>query len=100
MTTSNLGLLFCVYACVTVLSHSPLLPVLSKALTDNLPNSLSCMGKGRERGGTSVESSNNDVLLDWLLNPLTPRSDLHVTSPSDIWTLSSKQVMGILKLIR
>ena len=98
MTMFNLGLLFCVYACVPVLSHSPLLPVLSK--TDNLPNSLSCMGKGRERGGTSVESSNNDVLLDWLLNPFSPRSDLHATSPSDIWTLSNKQVMGILKLIR
>ena len=46
----NLGLLFCVYACVPMLSHSPLLPVLGKALTDNLPNSPSCMGKGRERG--------------------------------------------------
>ena len=31
--------------------------------------------------------------------PLTPRSDQHVTSPCNIHTLSSKQVMRILKLI-
>ena len=68
--------------------------------TDWQPSKFSFLyGKG-EREGTSVESSNSDVLLDWLLNPLTPRSDSHLTSPSDIWTLSSKQVMGILKLIR
>ena len=35
-----------------------------------------------------------------LINPLTPRSDEHVTSPYDIQTLSTKQVMRILKLIR
>ena len=34
------------------------------------------------------------------LNPLTPRSDLHVTSPYNIHTLSNKEVMRILKLIR
>ena len=79
----------CVCLCTCALTQSTAsCPQLSKALTDNLPNSLSCMGKAR------------DVLLDWLLNPLTPRSDSHLTSPSDIWTLSSKQVMGILKLIR
>ena len=33
------------------------------------------------------------------LNPLTPRSDLHATSPYNLFTLSSKQVMRILKLI-
>ena len=33
------------------------------------------------------------------LNPLTPRSDLHATSPYNSHTLSSKQVMRILKLI-
>ena len=34
------------------------------------------------------------------VNPLTPRSDWHATSPYNIHTLSSKQVMRILKLIR
>ena len=33
-------------------------------------------------------------------NPLTPRSDQHVTSPWNIHTLSSKQVMRILKLTK
>ena len=35
------------------------------------------------------------------INPLTPRSDQHETSPHmyNIHTLSSKQVMRILKLI-
>ena len=33
-------------------------------------------------------------------NPLTPRSDQHVTSPDNLQTLSSEQVMRILKLIR
>ena len=32
------------------------------------------------------------------INPLTPRSDSHVTSPCNIHTLSSRQVMRILKL--
>ena len=36
----------------------------------------------------------------WFLNPLTPRSDSHVTSPYNIDILSSKQVMRILKCIR
>ena len=35
-----------------------------------------------------------------LINPSTPRSDKHVTSPYSIHTLFSKQVMRILKLIR
>ena len=35
-----------------------------------------------------------------MMNPLTPRSDLHVTSPYNIHQLSSKQVMRILKCIR
>ena len=39
------------------------------------------------------------VMVSWL-NPLTPRSDWHVTSPYNIETLSSKQVMRIFKLIR
>ena len=34
-----------------------------------------------------------------ITNPLTPRSDKHVTSPYNIHTLSSKQVVRILKLI-
>ena len=34
-----------------------------------------------------------------LTNPLTPRSDKHVTSPYNIYTLSSKQVVRLLKLI-
>ena len=33
-------------------------------------------------------------------NPLTPRSDKHETSPCNIHTLISKQVMRIFKLIR
>lgn len=35
-----------------------------------------------------------------LLNPLTPRSDQHVSSLCDIRTLSNKQIRRILKLIR
>ena len=35
-----------------------------------------------------------------LVNPLTPKSDQPVTSPYNIHTLSSKQVMRILKIIR
>ena len=35
-----------------------------------------------------------------VLNPLTPRSDSHVTSPYNIHTLSSKNLMRILELIR
>ena len=34
------------------------------------------------------------------INPLTPRSDRNITSPHDVHTLSSKQVMRIFKLIR
>ena len=34
------------------------------------------------------------------INSLTPRSDQHETSPSNILTLSSKQVMRIFKLMR
>ena len=33
------------------------------------------------------------------LNPLTPRSDYHVTSPNSTHTLSSKQVMRTLKFM-
>ena len=33
------------------------------------------------------------------LDPLTLRNDLHATSPYNLHTLSSKQVMRILKLI-
>ena len=38
--------------------------------------------------------------LSVLLNPLTPKSDYHVTSSYSICTLSSKQVVRLLKLIR
>ena len=44
-----------------------------------------------------------DVLmfcLFFLFKPLTPRSDQHVTSPYNIHTLLSKQVMRIRKLRR
>ena len=34
------------------------------------------------------------------LNPLTPTSDQYATSPNNIFTLTSKQVMRILKLNR
>ena len=34
------------------------------------------------------------------VNPLTPRSDQHITSPNDIHRFSGKQLMRILKLIR
>ena len=34
------------------------------------------------------------------INPSTPRSDSHVTSPYNFHPLSSKQVMRILKFIR
>ena len=34
------------------------------------------------------------------VNPSTPRSDQHVTSPCDVHMFSSKQLMRILKLIR
>ena len=35
-----------------------------------------------------------------LLHPLTPRIDQHETSPNNILTLPSKQLMRIFKLIR
>ena len=35
----------------------------------------------------------------FMFNPVTPRSDLHATSPNNIHTLSNKQVMRLLKLI-
>ena len=38
--------------------------------------------------------------LSNLTRPLTPKSDRHETSSYNIHTLSSKQVMRILKLIR
>ena len=34
------------------------------------------------------------------INPLTPRSDQHITSPYNIHTLSNKQVVRLFKLIR
>lgn len=34
------------------------------------------------------------------INPLTPQSDYHETSPYNIQTLTSKQVMRIFKLIK
>ena len=40
------------------------------------------------------------AFFDLLLNPLSPRSDQHETSPHDILKLSSRQLMRIFKLIR
>ena len=40
------------------------------------------------------------IHVHFLLNRLTPRSDEHKTSPYNIHTLFSKQVMRIFKLIR
>ena len=40
------------------------------------------------------------VDLKNIINPATPSSDLNETSPSNIHTLFSKQVMRIFKLIR
>ena len=34
-----------------------------------------------------------------ITNHLTPRSDKHVTSPYSVYTLSSQQVVRLLKLI-
>ena len=39
------------------------------------------------------------LLLYQLINPSTPRSDEHETSPYNIHTVSSKQVVRIFKLI-
>ena len=47
-----------------------------------------------------VESVQVSSVSLHLLNPLTSRSDLHVTSPINIHSLFSKQVMRILKLTR
>ena len=49
-------------------------------------------------------TSNLILFVKWLVdsrsvNLLTPGSDKHTTSPYNIHTLSSKQVMRILKLI-
>ena len=42
------------------------------------------------------------IMIEGLIsiNPLTPRSDKNITSPHNVHTLSSKQVMRIFKLIR
>ena len=53
---------------------------------------------------TTQEDSSKTCLstLGWMVdsNPLTLISDKHITSPYNIHTLSSKQVMRILKFIR
>ena len=45
-----------------------------------------------------VKSPRNIVNIVFQNNPLTPSSDQYATSPNNIYTLSSKQVMRILKL--
>ena len=49
---------------------------------------------------TTFEISSTRVEKPSKVNPLTPRSDYHVTSPHNIQTYSSKKVMRILRLIR
>ena len=44
---------------------------------------------------TTVATEEIVALPYCFLNPFTPRSDKHVTSPYNIQTLSSKQEMGI-----
>ena len=55
---------------------------------------LACIDEGitvlRKGGGAKAKR----------VNPSTPRSDQHVTSPCDVHMFSSKQLMRILKLIR
>ena len=45
-----------------------------------------------------VKSPRNIVNIVFLNNPLTLSSNQYATSPNNIYTLSSKQVMRILKL--
>ena len=47
-----------------------------------------------------VDLQHNWVFIGNVLNPLTTRSDWHVTSPYNIHTLTCTQVLRVLKLIR
>ena len=53
--------------------------------------------QGEEAGSIGTDFRLSEIKS---LNPLTPISDEHVTSPCNIHTLSSPHVMKILKLIR
>ena len=67
-------------------------------------------GEGKEGGRERVIESYEKKIKKWksvlrllpliVVNPLTPISDKHVTSPYNIHTSSSQHVMRILKLIR
>ena len=59
-----------------------------------VPASLSDLG---DLAVGALDPTNHSLSV--LPNPLTPRSDYHVTSPYNIHTLSCKQVVRILKLI-
>ena len=52
--------------------------------------------QGEEAGSIGTDFGLSEIKS---LNPLTPISDEHVTSPCNIHTLSSIHVMRILKLI-
>ena len=64
------------------------------------------VGRERERVIESYEKKTKKwksvlrLLPLIVVNPLTPISDKHVTSPYNIHTSSSQHVMRILKLIR
>ena len=53
--------------------------------------------QGEEAGSIGTDFESSEIKS---LNPLTPLSDEHETSPCNIHTLSSQHVMRILKLIR
>ena len=63
-------------------------------LSDQLPNSQSQHMYVNQQRKSLFEKCREEMV-----NPLTPRSDWEVTSPYNIHTSSSKQLMGILKLI-
>ena len=46
-----------------------------------------------------VKALHVTFVVFFLFNPFTPRSDQHINSPYNFNTLSSKQVMGIKKII-
>ena len=52
--------------------------------------------QGEEAGSIGTDLGSSEIKS---LNPLTPISDEHVTSPCNIHTLFSQHVMRILKLI-
>ena len=67
----------------TLLTHSNSI-LSSSSLSGSFPAALICLKKS---------------IID-NVNPLTLSSDQYATSPNNIYTLSSTQVMRILKLIR